>query len=107
MNEKLLAGLTSACDSLRDEDLINIGIKIDDGKPGEASAWKVEDREVLIREREEKVLKEKLKAEEKRKKEEEKLKAMSVNPADIFKNDPAYEKYAFDEKGIPSHDEKG
>lgn len=32
---------------------------------------------------------------------------MSVNPAEMFKNDPAYEKYSFDESGLPSHDEKG
>lgn len=32
---------------------------------------------------------------------------MSVNPADLFKGEPAYKTYAFDENGIPSHDEKG
>lgn len=58
MNEKQLAGLTKACDAIRDEDLISIGIRVDDGRPGEASSWKVEDREVLLKEKEEKLLKE-------------------------------------------------
>lgn len=31
---------------------------------------------------------------------------MSVNPAEMFKNDPNYAKYKFDERGIPSHDDK-
>lgn len=59
---------------MRDEELVDIGIRIDDGKPGERSIWKVEDKEVLVKEREEKHLREAQKAEEKKKREEEKLK---------------------------------
>lgn len=64
----------------------------------------MEDKEILLKEKEERLHKEKLKEEEKMKKEADKLKAMSVNPADMFRNDVSYEKYTFDDRGIPSHD---
>lgn len=104
--EKQFLDILKACDDIRDEKLIQVGVRIDDGKPGEASLWKIDDKETLLKEKEEKLEKEKKKQEEKRKKDEEKLKAMSVNPADMFKNDPNYAGYDFDEKGIPSHDQK-
>ncbi|EAR89909.2 cysteinyl-tRNA synthetase protein (macronuclear) [Tetrahymena thermophila SB210] len=107
VEDNQLQQIYKASDEIRDEKLIQIGIRIDDGKPGEPSLWKIDDKETLLKEKEEKILKEKQKEEEKRKKEEEKLKAMSVNPAEMFKNDPNYSKYQFDERGIPSHDEKG
>lgn len=58
MEKKNLAGLTKASDELRDTDLIEFGIKIDDGRPGESSLWKFEDKEVLVKEKEEKAKKE-------------------------------------------------
>lgn len=78
---------------MRDEDLFNIGIRIDDGKPGERSLWIVVGKDALIREREEKQLREKQKAEEKKKKDEEKIKIMKVKPQDLFKNDPLYARF--------------
>lgn len=55
--------------------------------------WKVEDKEVLLREKEEKRVRDEQKEEEKRKKEEEKLRLMSIKPSDLFRNDPQYAKY--------------
>lgn len=69
--------------------------------------WKVEDKEVLLKEKEEKRIRDEQKEEEKRKKEEEKLRLMSIKPSDLFRNDPQYAKYQFNENGTPTHDEKG
>lgn len=42
----------------------------------------------MLREKEEKRIKDEQKDEEKRRKDEEKLKLMSIEPSDLFRNDP-------------------
>ena len=50
------------CDKFRDDDMVELGIRLEDRNIGEPSVWKYEAKEVLIKEREKK-------EEEKRKKE--------------------------------------
>ncbi|EGR33621.1 hypothetical protein IMG5_047670 [Ichthyophthirius multifiliis] len=95
------------CDTVRDEKLIHLGVRIDDGKPGEQSLWKFDDKEILLKEKEEKQLKQAQQQEALKKKEQEKIKQMSVNPSDMFRNDIKYKNYQFNDKGIPTHDDKG
>jgi hypothetical protein len=32
---------------------------------------------------------------------------MSIKPSDLFRNNPKYTSYQFDENGTPTHDDKG
>jgi len=41
------------CDDLRDNDLIDCGIRLEDKAIGEPASWKIESKERLIKEREE------------------------------------------------------
>lgn len=99
------------CDELRDEILPNLSVRLED-KEGH-SVVKLVDREVLIRERDEKKRREEQKKVEQlaklelqRQKEKEKLDQMKINPADMFKSQT--DKYsAFDETGLPTLDQEG
>lgn len=42
------------CDEVRDNDLVDLGIRIEDRKLDEASLWKEESKEILLKERKEK-----------------------------------------------------
>ena len=99
------------CDELRDEVLPNLSVRLED-KEGQ-SIVKLVDRDVLIKEREEKKRREEQKKEEQlaklelqRQKEKEKLEQMKINPADMFKGQT--DKFsAFDETGLPTNDQDG
>ncbi|CAG8471591.1 45_t:CDS:10, partial [Diversispora eburnea] len=104
-------------DNLRDVELIEFGVSLDDQEDGKALV-KFVNKEELIKAREEKlkVQAEKLarKEEMAKAKEEERKKKLEqgkLAPEDMFKNvkgeneENAYS--AFDEQGIPTHDSKG
>lgn len=99
------------CDELRDEILPNLSVRLED-KEGH-SVVKLVDREVLIREREDKKRREEQKKAEQiaklelqRQKEKEKQDQMKINPADMFRSQT--DKYsAFDETGLPTLDQEG
>lgn len=98
--------LTKLGDKLR-EDFIEMGIKIVDS--GEDSMWSMHDKDSLLKEREAKakqVEEEQLRKQqvndEKNLKKQQKEEKMKINPAEMFRNDPEYTGYEFDEHGIPT-----
>lgn len=99
------------CDELRDEILPNLSVRLEDKE--DHSVIKLVDREVLIKERDEKKRREEQKKAEQqakielqRQKEKEKLEQMKINPVDMFKSQT--DKYsAFDDTGLPTHDQEG
>lgn len=106
--------LLKLCDHLRDEILPDQGVRLEDRQTGDGSfrtSIKLVDREVLMKEREEKLRVEKEKQREKErqrleklKKEQEKEAQMKIRPREMFKDGP----YSlFNEKGIPTHDKEG
>ena len=99
------------CDSVRDDVLPPLGVRLED--KAEGYIWKLDDPEVLARERAAKLqaaseaarkkLENKL---EKAKKELDKWVSLSTPPQDMFKG--ATDKYSkFDEQGIPTHTAAG
>ena len=100
-----------AADELRDSVLPELGVRMEDKGSGKdvATVWKLDDPEVL---RKEKALKEEAKAEKLRQKEEAKKRAAEkeakakIAPQDMFKGmADVYSK--FDETGLPTHDKDG
>ena len=102
------------CDNLRDEVLPELGVRLED-KEDQPTVIKLVDKEVLMKEKEEKRI-----AEEKKKEEKEKKKAIEkakqadleakkkIPPSEMFKTGEHVGKFSkFDEKGIPTHDAKG
>ena len=106
---KDLGGVLSECDGFRDESLPPLGIRLED-KTGGKSVWKLADPEELMREKEQRDLEAKRKAEEKAKAAAEKAKKDALNSlslADFMKQltlDDGTPKYTkFDETGMPTH----
>ncbi|RWS10176.1 cysteine--tRNA ligase: cytoplasmic-like protein [Dinothrombium tinctorium] len=102
------------CDELRDDILPDLGIKIEDKEVCGVmkTVKKLVDREMLLKEKEErmKIEEEKKKAKEKRKLEQlqaqvAKEAQKKINPVDMFRNDSNYSQ--FDEKGFPIADKEG
>lgn len=99
------------CDELRDDILPNLSVRLED-KEGK-SVIKLVDRDVLMREKEEKKKREEqkkaeqlAKAELQRQKEKEREEQRKINPKDMFKSQT--DKYsAFDEDGLPTLDHEG
>ncbi|EGC32761.1 hypothetical protein DICPUDRAFT_155256 [Dictyostelium purpureum] len=102
------ASILKTCDTLRDEILPLLGIKMDD-KGANGAIWKFEDKETLKKEIEQKKEIERKKQadkEEKLKKEKEKLEKSKIPPQELFIRET--DKYSkFDEKGLPTHDKEG
>lgn len=92
------------CDKFRDYDLVDLNIRLEDKKVGEASVWKYQQKDILIAERDKKIADKLKKEEDQKKKEQEKLQKMSRKPEEIFLNDPKYSQ--FDDNGIPTHENK-
>lgn len=103
--------ILQVCDELRDEILPNLSVRLED-KEGH-SVIKLVDRDVLMREREEKRRKEEqkkaeqlAKAEAQRQKDKEREEQRKINPKDMFKSQ--IDKYsAFDDEGLPTLDHEG
>ena len=105
------SAVLQAADHLRDNILPDLGVRMEDKGSGKdvVTVWKLEDPEVLRRERlqkeEAKLAKEAAK-EEKRRKDKEREELSKIPPDEYFRRKP--ELYtAFDEKGIPIKDGKG
>lgn len=99
------------CDELRDEVLPNLSVRLED-KEGQ-SVIKLVDKDVLLKEKEEKKRREEqkkaeqlAKAEAQRQKEKERDGQRKINPKDMFKSQ--VDKYsAFDEDGLPTLHNEG
>eukprot|EP00002_Diphylleia_rotans_P021842 TRINITY_DN4261_c0_g1_i1.p1 TRINITY_DN4261_c0_g1~~TRINITY_DN4261_c0_g1_i1.p1 ORF type:complete len:633 (-),score=155.01 TRINITY_DN4261_c0_g1_i1:621-2519(-) len=104
--------LLQICDSIRDDVLPELGVRIED-RGTDKSVWKLEDKTTLRMEREQKKAAQaaaeaaKLQAKEAaKKKNEEKERKARVDPAKMFLDQT--DKYsAFDEKGVPTHGNDG
>jgi cysteinyl-tRNA synthetase len=105
VSAKDFKGIFALNDKLRDEDLFNLGIKIDD--KGKESVWMKCTKEELERERKTKADLLEKKKREKEKKEAEKLAKMSIKPEELFKLDKRYEGSQFDERGYPTVKKNG
>ncbi|CAO3616943.1 unnamed protein product [Cunninghamella echinulata] len=99
------------CDNLRDVQLVDLGVSLDDQEDGTAIV-KLVPKEELIEAREKKLAlqreraakKEAANAERERKR-LEKLEKGRINPVDMFKNNDEFSK--FDEQGLPTHTKDG
>ncbi|CAI2360622.1 unnamed protein product [Moneuplotes crassus] len=103
-NKKLLI---DQCDKVRDVDMANLGIKIEDTGMKTQSNWIKEDPEVLL-----KSIADKKEAKEKkiREKEEKRLleeKKKSTPPNEWYSTFESDKYSQFDENGLPTHNEKG
>jgi len=109
---KDLTEVLRVCDEVRDDILPNLGVRLED-KGKEGSIWKYEDKEILLKERDEKQNIEKKKLEEKLKKQEEAARKKTeleekskIAPSELFIHQTnLYSK--FDDKGVPTHDLEG
>jgi len=101
------------CDKLRDDHLIELGVRLEDVEGSEESVVKLVGKEILLKEKQQKLeeqeLKRKQKEEAKRKKAEEKAQKdakAKMPPSEMFKHE--IDKYSkFDDQGIPTHDASG
>ncbi|KAI8906879.1 tRNA synthetases class I (C) catalytic domain-containing protein, partial [Gorgonomyces haynaldii] len=98
------------CDKLRDEELIELGVSLEDRDGGKALV-KLVDKEILLKQRQEKLEREQQKQREKQerlqqelKKKQERLERGKTAPSDLFKTD---EYSQWDERGIPTKDKEG
>jgi cysteinyl-tRNA synthetase len=102
------------CDLVRDEELVDLGVSLEDREDGKALV-KLMDKLVLKQIREEKKQKETLKQKEKEQRAKdaelkrlEKLKKGSVSPQAMFKTEESLKEFsAWDEQGIPTKDQQG
>lgn len=100
--------LFKICDELRDDILPHLGIRLEDRGKGQASIWKYEDKDILLKEREAKIQEKERKEQEKRRKAEEELRLKATPPRDYFRVFKSAEFSQFDpETGVPTHDSKG
>ncbi len=104
--------LLALSDRIRDEDLTNLGVWLDDRSGDQGSLIKFVPKEELIAQREEKAAKEREKiaakaaAKAAREKEEaEKAEKAKVKPEDMFKNDARFS--AWDADGLPTKTKDG
>jgi cysteinyl-tRNA synthetase len=104
--------ILSLSDRIRDHDLTNLGVYLDDRSEGQPSLIKFVSKEELIAQREEKAAREREKAAQKEaarlareKLEQERQEKAKVNPVDMFKGDERYS--AWDEEGMPTKTKDG
>ena len=99
------------CDSIRDSILPNLGVRMEDYETdsGLKTRLKLVDKEILLREREEKLILEKLREEKQHQKGKEssnKTIQPPIAPNEFFRKET--EKYSlFDSNGKPTHDHEG
>jgi len=95
-------------DQLRDDILPYLGIRLEDKGKDADSIWKYEDKEKLIKERENKLAAAAAKEEEKRLRKELETKKKSTPGKDWFRTFETAKYSKFDEEtGLPTHDDKG
>ena len=104
--------ILSLSDRIRDEDLTNLGVYLDDRPDGQPSLIKFVPKADLIAQREEKAAKEREKVAQKEavrlareKQEEEKREKAKVSPMDMYKGDERFSEW--DEEGMPAKMKSG
>lgn len=101
--------ILEACDKVRDDTLPLLGIRLEDND--NETRIKLDDKEMLMREREKKLAAAQAKLEAKKKRDEEaaaKEALKRIPPEDYFKIGPDSDKYSqYDDKGIPTHTSDG
>ncbi|XP_018548231.1 cysteine--tRNA ligase, cytoplasmic isoform X2 [Lates calcarifer] len=110
--EQKVTELLQLCDVVRDNTLPELGVRLEDHE-GLPTVVKLVDKEILLKEREEKKKMEeekKMKKEEAARKKQEqemaKLEKMKIPPSEMFRAET--DKYSkFDEQGFPTHDAEG
>ncbi len=96
------------CDELRDDILPHLGVRLEDRAKGQDAIWKYEDREVLLKERADKIKEKEAKELEKKRRKEEETRKKSTPPNEWCKVFRAAEFSQYDpETGVPTHDSKG
>ncbi|XP_066919805.1 cysteine--tRNA ligase, cytoplasmic-like isoform X2 [Clytia hemisphaerica] len=111
--EEKVTGILRLCDDVRDDKLVEIGVKLEDQEGGLAPIVKLVDRETLLKEKQQKleeIEKKKKEKEEAKKKQlaEQKAKEEKAKtpPSELFIKET--DKYSqFDENGVPTHDAAG
>ncbi|ORY52006.1 cysteinyl-tRNA synthetase [Rhizoclosmatium globosum] len=111
----LNSDLLQLCDKIRDEELVDLNVSLDDREEGKPALVKFIDRETILKQREEKrVAAAKAAAEKEEKKraaaaaEAEKLAKGKVSPSEMFKDEEGKKLYSeWDDKGIPTKDTEG
>ncbi|EFC49827.1 cysteinyl-tRNA synthetase [Naegleria gruberi] len=112
-NDKKEQRILQTCDSLRDDVLPGLGIRLEDKK--ETTSWKLADKNELLREREEKKANEKQAKLDALKKSEEKLATAQkeyetslIDPLEFFKQGEYASQFSeWDETGLPTKDKDG
>lgn len=112
---KDMSAIMQLADALRDDILPDLGIRLEDKGTGSnggiSSTWKMEDPEVLKKEKALKEAAKELKELQKReaaKKAAEREEKAKIHPKDLFQNEEFFKLYSkFDELGIPTHDNAG
>jgi len=110
--EHKVPSVLEECDRVRDEDLTELGVRLEDRSEGEV-VFKLVGREALLREREERQRQEEARRQEKERRRLEQLRLEAEReeqrrrpPQEMFRAET--DKYSrFDEKGIPTHDKEG
>ena len=92
---------------MRDDILPHLGVRLEDRAKGQEAIWKYEDKEVLLKERADKIRDKEFKELEKKKRKEEEIRKKSTPPTEWFKvfRGNEFSKYE-SETGIPTHDAK-
>lgn len=94
-------------DELRDDILPYLGIRLEDRGKGQESIWKLEEKEILIKERENKLSEKSRKEEEKKQKAALDLKKKSTPGKEWFITFESEKYTKFDDQGLPTHDING
>jgi cysteinyl-tRNA synthetase len=87
--------------------LPHLGVRLEDRAKGQDAIWKYEDKEILLKERADKIREKEKKEEEKQKRKQEEIRKKSTPPQEWFKAFRAAEFSQYDENGLPTHDAKG
>lgn len=111
--EEKVTRILKLCDEVRDDKLVEIGVKLEDQEGGLAPIVKLVDRETLLKEKQQKleeIEKKKREKEEAKKKQQEEQAAKEakakIPPNEMFRSET--DKYSqFDENGVPTHDVAG
>lgn len=102
--------LFQLCDSIRDDILPQLGVRMEDYETdsGLQTRLKFVDKDILLRERDERIKAEQLKQHEKETKNKlaAKPKEAPIAPSELFRKE--LDKYSqFDDNGLPTHDHEG
>lgn len=104
--DKDFSAILQACDLLRDNQLVDLGVKVTDRSKNEKALWELKDKDLLRKELDDERANIEKKAAEKKKQKEEEEKKLSTPAKEWFML--MTDKYsAWDENGMPTHNSKG